>query len=81
MLVSSYIKMNKFCSFYFNRQRFRGLPGFGVGLMTDSCHSLFFLFACPFVSRVIPFFYDVLEMRVVSRFNENAQSFFVWGSS
>ena len=42
-------------------QRFRGLPGlgFGVGLVTGSCHSLFFLFACPFVSRGISFIYDV----------------------
>ena len=41
--------------------RFRGLPGlgFGVGLVTGSCHSLFFLLACPFVSRVISFIYDV----------------------
>ena len=29
--------------------------GFGVGLVTGSCHSLFFLVACPFVSRDISF--------------------------
>ena len=31
----------------------------GVGLVTGSCHSLFFLLACPFVSQVISFIYDV----------------------
>ena len=41
--------------------RFHALPGlgFGVGLVTGSCHSRFFLLACPFVSRVISFIYDV----------------------
>ena len=34
--------------------------GFGVGLVAASFHSLcFFLFACPLVSRVISFIYDV----------------------
>ena len=42
-------------------QRFRGLPGlgFGVGLVTGSCHSPIFLLACPFVSRVVSFIYNV----------------------
>ena len=31
-----------------------------VGLVTGSCHSLFFLLVCPFVSRVISFIYDAL---------------------
>ena len=44
--------------------------GFGVGLVADSCHSLFFLLACPFVSRVISFVYDVRVRGVVSMFNE-----------
>ena len=39
-----------------------------------------FFFACPFVSRVIAFIYDVRVRGVVSMFNETAQSFFVWGS-
>ena len=51
--------------------------GFGVGLVTGSCHSLFFfLLACPFVSRVISFIYDVRVRGVVSMFNETAHSFF-----
>ena len=64
-------------------QRFRGLPGlgFGVGLVVGSCHSLVFLFACPFVSRVMSFIYDVRVRGVVSMFNETSHSFFVWGSS
>ena len=65
-------------------QRFCGLPGlgFGVGLVTGSCHSLFFLLACPFVSRVISsFIYDVRVRGIVSMFNETAHSFFDWGSS
>ena len=42
-------------------KRFRGPPGLGfwVGLVAASFHSLFFLFACPLVSRVISFIYDV----------------------
>ena len=62
--------------------RFHGLPclGFGVELVTGSCHSLFFLLACPFISRVISFIYDVQVSGVVSMFNETAHSFFVWGS-
>ena len=70
--------------------RFRGLPGvgFGVGLVTGSCHSLgFFCFCFPFsllaifVSPVVSFFYDVRVRGVVSMFNVTAHSFFVWGSS
>ena len=62
---------------------YRGLPGlgFGVGLVTGSCHSLFFLLTCLFVSRVISFIYDVRVRGVVLMFNETAHSFFVWGSS
>ena len=73
--------MKKVCLFEFNR--FRGLPGlgFGVGLVAGSCHSLFFLLACPFVSRVISFIYDVRVRRVVSMFNETSHSFFVCDSS
>ena len=52
-----------------------------VGLVTGSCHSLFFLLACPFISRVIAFIYDARVRGVVSMFNETAHSFFVWGSS
>ena len=54
LFVSSYVKTKKFCSSSID-QRFRGLHGlgFGVGLVTGSCHSLVFLLACPFVSRVI----------------------------
>ena len=44
--------------------------GFGFGLVAGSCHSLFFLLACPFVSRVISFVYDVRVRGVVSMFNE-----------
>ena len=42
-------------------RRFRGPPGlgFGLGLVAASFHSLFFLFACPLVSRIISFIYDV----------------------
>ena len=40
--------------------------GFGVGLVTGSCHSLFFLFAFPFISRVIAFISDVRVRGVVS---------------
>ena len=60
-----------------------GLPGlgFGVGLVTGSCHSQFFLLACPSVSQVISFIYDVRVRKVVSMFNETSHSFFVWGSS
>ena len=47
---------------------------FGVGLVTGSCHSLFFLLACPFVSRDISFIYDVRVRGVVSMFNETAHS-------
>ena len=46
--------------------------GFGAGLVTGSCYSLFFLLACPFVSRVISFMYDVRVRGVVSMFNETA---------
>ena len=54
---------------------------FGVGLVTSSCHSLFFLLVCPFVSGVISFVYDVRVRGVVSMFNETSHnSFFVWGS-
>ena len=42
---------------------------------------MFFLLACPFVSRVISFIYDVRVRGVVSMFNETSHSFFVWGSS
>ena len=48
--------------------------GFGVGLVTGSCHSLFFLLACPFVSRVISFIYNVRVRGVVSRFNKTSHS-------
>ena len=61
--------------------QFRGLPGFGVGLVTGSCHSLFFLLDCHFVSRVISFIYDVRMRGAISMFNETSHSFFVWGSS
>jgi len=44
--------------------------GFGVGLVAGSCHSLFFLLACPFVSRVISSIYDGRVMGEVSMFNE-----------
>ena len=44
-------------------------------LVTSSCHSLFFLLACPFVSRVKAFIYDVRVRGVVSMFNETAHSF------
>ena len=57
------------------------LLGFGVGLVASTCHSLFFLLACPFVSRVISFIYDVRVRGVVSMFNETSHSFFVWGNS
>ena len=43
--------------------------------------TVFFLLACPFVSRVISFIYDVRVRGVVSMFNETSHSFFVWGSS
>ena len=43
---------------------------FGVELVTGSCRSLFFLLACPFVSRVISFSFDVRVRGVVSMFNE-----------
>jgi len=33
--------------------------GFGLGLVAASFYSLFFLFACPLVSQVISFIYDV----------------------
>ena len=36
-------------------------------LVTGSCYSPFFLLACPFVSRVISFIYDVRVRGVVSR--------------
>ena len=63
-------------------QRFRGLPGFGfgvgVGLVAASFHSLFFLLACPFVSRVISFIYTVpVRGGGVSIFNVTALSVFV----
>ena len=71
-------------SFYFNRLAISwpspGL-GFGVGLVTGSCHSLFFLLACRFVSRVISIIYDVRVRGKVSMFNETSHSLFVWGSS
>ena len=64
---------------------YRGLPGLGlgvgVGLVTGSCHSLFFLLTCRFVSRVISFIYDVRVRGLVLMFNETSHSFFVWGSS
>ena len=46
--------------------------GFGVGLVAGSCHSLFFLLACPIVSRVISFIYDVRVRGVFSMFNKTA---------
>ena len=51
------------------------------GLVIGSCHSLFFLLACPFVSRVISFIYDVRVTGVVWTFNETSHFFSVWGSS
>ena len=42
---------------------------------------MFFLLACPFVSRVLSFIYDVRVQGVVSMFNETSHSLFVWGSS
>ena len=33
--------------------------GLGWAIVTGSCHSQFFLLACPFVFRVISFIYDV----------------------
>ena len=50
--------------------------GCGVGLVTGSCHSLFFLLACPFVSRDISFIYNVQVRGIVSMFNEASHSFF-----
>ena len=38
--------------------------------INQSINSLFFLLACPFVSRVISFIYDVRVRGVVSMFNE-----------
>ena len=68
---------------YWLRQKlflFRGLPGlgFGVGLVISSFNSQFFLLACPFVSRVISFIYNVRVRGVASMFNETSHSFFVW---
>ena len=40
-----------------------------------------FSLACPFVSWVILFIYDVRVRGVVSVFNETSHSFVVWGSS
>ena len=79
LFVSSYVKMKKFSSFQFNRLVISWPPwlGFGVGLVTGSCHSLFFLLACPFVSRVILFIYDVRVRGLVLVFNETSHSFFV----
>ena len=82
--VLSYVKIKKFCLFQFNRLAISWPPWVRVvGLVTGSCHSLllFFLLACPFVSRGISFIYDVRVRGVVSMFNETAHSFFVWGSS
>ena len=62
LFVSSYVKKKKILFVLVQQTQFRGLPGlgFGDGLVTGSCHSLFFsLLACPFVSRVISFIYDV----------------------
>ena len=50
-------------------------------LVTGSCYSPFFLLACPFVSRVISFIYDVRVRGVVSMFDETSHSLFVCGSS
>ena len=47
--------------------------------MTGSCHSLFCLLACPFVSRVISFIYDVRVKGVVSMFNESSHFFLCVG--
>ena len=49
-------------------RRFRGVPGLGfvVKLVATSFHSLFFLLACPLVSRGISFIYDV-RVRGVGR--------------
>ena len=86
LFVSSYVKIKKFCSIQFNRLAISWPPwvrvwGGLVGLVTGSYHSLFFLLACPFVSRVISFIYDVRVRGVVSVYNETTHSFFVWGSS
>ena len=80
LVCLSYVKIKSFVRSSSIDYRFRDLPGleFGVGLVTGSCHSLFFLLACPFVFRVISFIYDVRVRGVVSMFNETAQSFFVW---
>ena len=74
-------RKKKMCSFQFNRLAISCLPGlgFGVGLVTGSYQSLFFLFACPFVSRDISFIYDV-RVRRQSRCltDETAHSFWVY---
>ena len=66
-------------SFYFNRLVISWPPRiWGWAIVTGSCHSLFFLLACPFVFWVMSFIYDVWVRGVVSMFNETAHSFFVW---
>ena len=74
LFVSSYVKMKTFCSFYFNRLAISWHPCIRVWgwLVTSSCHSLFCLMACPFVSQVISFIYDVRVREVVSMFNKTS---------
>ena len=72
-------KLKRFLRSNLIDKQFHGLSvlGFGVGLVTGSCHLLFFLLACPFVFWVILFIYDVRGRGVVSMFNETSHSFFV----
>ena len=77
-------KNNKFCSFQFNRLAISWPPWVRVWSWASYRFlpfTVFSLLACPFVSRVISFIYDVQVRGVVSKFNESSHSFFVWGSS
>ena len=67
--------MKKACSFKFNRLAISWPPWVRVWPGWASCRFLpftvvVFLSACPFVSRVISFIYDVRVRGVVSMFNE-----------
>ena len=67
--VSLYVKMIKFCSFQFNRLAVSWPPWVWVWSWASYRFlpfTVFFLLACPFVSPVISFIYDVRMRGVVS---------------
>ena len=79
LFVSSYVKVKKFCSFQFNRLAISWPPWVRVWGWASYRFLPFTVFplACPFVSRVISFIYDVRVRGVVSMFNDRDLSFFL----